>query len=70
MWAAIEYFQNSMAGKHWMDWADVPRRTWSFLQNGPVKFEPYDVVLVDEAQFFTPLWFEIVRRLVKSGVGH
>jgi len=70
MWAAIEYFQNSMAGKHWMDWADVPRRTWSFLQNGSVKFEPYDVVLVDEAQFFAPLWFEIVRRLVKLGVGH
>ena len=70
MWAAIEYFQNSLAGKHWLDWADVPRRTWSFLQNGSVKFEPYDVVLIDEAQFFAPLWFEIVRRLVKPGVGH
>ena len=70
MWDAIEYFQNSLEGKHWLDWADVPRRTWGFIQNGSVKIEPYDVVLVDEAQFFAPLWFEVVRQLVKPGVGH
>ena len=71
MWAAIEHFQNILARKHWLDWADVPRRMWGFIQNGSVLiYEPYDVVLIDEAQFFAPLWFSIVRRLVKPGVGH
>jgi len=70
MWTAIEYFQNSLAEKHWLDWADVPRWIWSFIQNGSIKIEPDDVVLVDEAQFFAPLWFEIVRYLVKPGGGH
>ncbi len=70
MWAAIECFQNNLEGNHWLDWADVPRRMWSVIQNGSVGIKPYDVVLVDEAQFFAPLWFAIVRRLVKPGVGH
>jgi hypothetical protein len=29
----------------------------------------YDVVLVDEAQFFAPIWFEIIKRIVKPRVG-
>jgi superfamily I DNA/RNA helicase len=43
---------------------------WNFSQDGLVELEPYDVVMVDEAQFFAPIWFEIVRKLVKPGVGH
>ena len=32
--------------------------------------QDYDVVLVDEAQFFAPVWFEIVQTLVRPQSGH
>jgi superfamily I DNA/RNA helicase len=53
-----------------MDWGDVPCRLWKFAQAGQVSLPEYDVVLVDEAQFFAPLWFEIIRQLVKPRSGH
>ena len=30
---------------------------------------PYDFVLVDEAQFFAPIWFEIIKLILKPN-GH
>jgi hypothetical protein len=70
MWEAIQLYQKGLKSKGWMDWADVPRQMWNFSQDGLMELEPYDVVMVDEAQFFAPLWFEIIRKLVKPGVGH
>ena len=29
-----------------------------------------DVVLIDEAQFFAPIWFEIIKKAVKPRTGH
>ena len=51
------------------DWADIPRRMWRFMEKGLVETDPYDVILVDEAQFFAPIWFEIIKRLIKPGTG-
>ncbi len=53
-----------------LDWADVPLRMWRFIREERVQPQPYDVVLVDEAQFFAPVWFEIVQTLVKPQSGH
>ena len=30
----------------------------------------YDIILVDEAQFFAPLWFEIIKRILTPATGH
>lgn len=53
-----------------MDWHDVPLKMWKFIRRGQVKLKHYDVVLLDEAQFFAPVWFDIVKMLVKSNTGH
>jgi superfamily I DNA/RNA helicase len=67
---AILHYQNLLAQNHSMDWGDVPRKLWEFLQEGRVQMPEYDAVLVDEAQFFAPLWFEIIRELVRPRSGH
>lgn len=50
------------------DWAEWPlavkeRRSWA------VERERFDHILIDEAQFFAPVWLELLRRALKRG-GH
>lgn len=70
MYAAMLEYQRTIQKRGQMDWGDVPRRMWKFIQDGTVHPPQYDVVLVDEAQFFAPIWFDIIRRLVKPSSGH
>jgi hypothetical protein len=70
MVSAIQAYQGILEARQWRDWGDVPRLMWKFIQEGRVKPPQYDAVLVDEAQFFAPLWFDIVRLLVKPRSGH
>ena len=53
-----------------MDWGDLPRQIWRFAQAGEMELPQYDVILVDEAQFFAPLWFELIKLALKPGLGH
>lgn len=67
---AIPHYQNLLEQNGRVDWGDVPRKLWEFLQDGHLHLPDYDAVLVDEAQFFAPLWFEIIRELVRPRSGH
>jgi hypothetical protein len=69
MFAAILAYQKHLIDGEVMDWWDVPRRMWHWIEEGEVKPPQYDVVMVDEAQFFAPVWFDIVRYLVRPEIG-
>ena len=70
MWDAIREYQIHLKASHSMDWGDVPRRMWSFLRDGKARLPVYDVILIDEAQFFAPIWFDIIRQCIKPRSGH
>ena len=70
MWDAMMEYQNQLKAEKSMDWGDVPRRMWNFTREDKVTLPVYDVVLIDEAQFFAPIWFDIVRRIVQPKSGH
>lgn len=70
MWDAILEYQNLLKAEKNMDWGDVPRRMWYFWREGKVNLPIYDVVMIDEAQFFAPIWFDTVRRIVRPKSGH
>ena len=40
------------------------------MQENTLQLPRYEVILVDEAQFFAPIWFEIIKRLLKPTSGH
>jgi hypothetical protein len=67
---AMLVYQKRLAEEETMDWGDVPRRLWHWIEEGEVKPPQYDVVMVDEAQFFAPIWFDIVRHLVRPETGY
>jgi len=70
MFDAIAAYQKLLNDRGQLDWSDVPRRMWAFIQDGVISLPQYDVILVDEAQFFAPLWFDLLKGMVKPGTGH
>lgn len=70
IWDAISDYQNQLIAKNKMDWGDVPRKLWNFVQENKVHLPLYEFVMIDEAQFFAPIWFDIIRRITKPRSGH
>jgi hypothetical protein len=66
---AIAAYRRAMIDQKLVDWGDVPRQMWLALREGRAVPMPYEFVLVDEAQFFAPIWFEIIRQILKP-TGH
>ncbi len=64
MWQAIVEYQHRLRAQGKVDWGDLPRRVWKAMQEGSKDFPQYDFILVDEAQFFAPLWFAIIKRIM------
>ena len=70
MYDAFLAYQKELKRRGQLDWGDVPRQIWRLSSDHKLILPIYDVVLVDEAQFFAPIWFEIIKRIVKPGTGH
>ncbi|MEW6178709.1 MAG: 3'-5' exonuclease [Chloroflexota bacterium] len=58
------YQQYLQANNRW-DWHEAHRLALQKLQNGLTNFEPYDAVLIDEAQDWAPLWFKVIQAVLK-----
>jgi hypothetical protein len=67
---ALETYARELKHNHWVDWGDVPRSIWQSLARNNARLPVYDIILIDEAQFFAPLWFEIIKQLLKPVTGH
>lgn len=70
VFAAMEVYHQELQKQRLMDWGDVPRQVWRLMENGEIDWPQYDVVLIDEAQFFAPLWFEIIKKIIRSQNSH
>jgi len=70
VYAAYRAYQDELKACERADWGDIPRMIWSWLQAGRIRLPQYDAILVDEAQFFAPIWFELIKRAVRPGTGH
>jgi hypothetical protein len=57
-------------GEDKRDWWDIPRLIWKGTEDGGLALPRYDFVLIDEAQFFAPLWIQIVLKTLRSGSSH
>ncbi|MCS6939234.1 MAG: UvrD-helicase domain-containing protein, partial [Roseiflexus sp.] len=65
MYDAMLEYQRQLEARGLFDWGDVPRRIRRALLENCVSFQPYDFILIDEAQFFAPIWFEIIKLILK-----
>jgi hypothetical protein len=67
---AFEAYQCAMKERGAVDWGDIPQTLWRFEQEGKIDLPIYDILLVDEAQFFAPLWMALVQKLLAPQNGH
>jgi superfamily I DNA/RNA helicase len=58
-------YQKSL-GEDKRDWWDVPQQIWKSMGKGQSDFPQYDFILIDEAQFFAPIWIQIILRTLAS----
>lgn len=70
LYETILAYQQALETHHTLDWGDVPRRLWQYAESGRVQLPEYDMVLVDEAQFFAPLWVRIIQKVLNPKNGH
>ena len=70
LYDAMTAYHEALQQRQLMDWGDVPRQIWRFWHNGEATLPRYDIILIDEAQFFAPLWFEIIKRILTPDTGH
>jgi hypothetical protein len=70
MYEAMLAYQKTLEARGALDWGDVPRRLWHFAETGQAQLPEYDVILVDEAQFFAPLWIRLIQKALDPRTGH
>jgi superfamily I DNA/RNA helicase len=70
VFAASQAYQLSLEKGGTLDWGDVPRILWCLSASGQLEFPQYDIILVDEAQFFAPLWMRLIQKLLSPRNGH
>jgi UvrD/REP helicase N-terminal domain len=66
---AMEAYHRELGKLNCMDWGDVPRHMLRALDSKQVDIPAYDAILVDEAQFFAPIWFNIIKQILKPVTG-
>ena len=69
VWRAVFDFDAELASRHIMLWADLPRLLWQDIIDHKILLETYDHILVDEAQYFAPIWFELIKKALKPSEG-
>ena len=70
MWGAYQTYQKLLKQEGAFDWGDIPQRLWRWIEQGAVSLPRYDAILVDEAQFFAPLWIDLVKKALNPNNAH
>jgi len=70
MFNAFVAYQISLKGNGVLDWGDVPQHLWKAIERGDHQLPEYDFILIDEAQFFAPLWMQLIQKSLHPRNGH
>lgn len=62
-------YQEKLLALRRFDWDDAAGMALAALDDGAAAHLRYDAVLVDEAQDFAPVWFDVLRRVMRTDTG-
>jgi len=65
-WEVYQQYQRALIEKGRMDWQDVSLRAYRELFKNPLP-DPYDHVIIDEAQDLTAVQVRVAQRMMKGG---
>lgn len=69
VFAAYTTYRQLLASDAREDWSGVALLAWRLVQSGEINISPFDFIYIDEAQFFAPVWFHIIRAALKQDTG-
>ena len=70
VWRAYAAYQKQLQQQNTLDWGEIPQILWRWIKQGVVHPPRYDAILIDEAQFFAPLWIDLVKKALKPKNAH
>lgn len=71
MFDSMVGYQNQLKSRGALDWGDIPRLLWkSTTDDGSHQLPSYDFILIDEAQFFAPIWMRLIQKALVPRSGH
>lgn len=70
MWQAMQTYQTLLMEKNSWDWGDVVQTLWNSLVSNQISKPQYDVILIDEAQFFAPIWVNLLQEVLSPHNPH
>ena len=65
IFALLRDYQLALASRNLTDWAGAAFAAWRHANEGRIKPPVYDLVFIDEAQFFAPVWLQLVRHCIE-----
>ncbi len=68
LWKAMLTLKNQLVTNGQILWCDLPKQLLEQSNEGKL-LEHFDHILVDEAQYFTPLYFELIKKSLKQHSG-
>jgi hypothetical protein len=69
VFAAYSAYRTRLASLGREDWSGIALLAWRLIRSGGIRVEPFDFIYIDEAQFFAPVWFSIIRSALKLETG-
>lgn len=70
MWHAFTDYENQLGQLGKPDWGDIPQQLWKFQEGNIITLPKYDAILIDETQFFAPLWIDLVKKSLRTNYSH
>ena len=60
-------YRKTLASERKKDWYTLVRLVWERILDGQLALPRYELIFIDEGQFFAPLWFAILKRCLAPG---
>ncbi len=70
VWKSFVEYQHTLSNFNSCDWGDIPQCLWKFSEEGSVTLPKYDFILIDEAQFFAPIWVSLIQKTLIPHSSH
>ena len=69
VFAAYRAYRTGLERENREDWSGAALLAWKLIQAGKIQPPEFDFIYIDEAQFFAPIWFRIVRAAQRPSTG-
>jgi superfamily I DNA/RNA helicase len=69
VFAAYRAYRGLLVSEGREDWSGVALHAWRLIQSGGIQPPLFDFIYIDEAQFFAPVWFYIIRAALMPETG-